>query len=293
MNKIGVHYAVWGNEWNVNMCERVKLAAKAGFDVLEVTPQDYMNNLDEVKMKELKKCADDNGIEMSYCIGFPKDFDMASENAEHRKRGIEHTKKLLKAVSIMDGKVLSGILYSYWPYDFPMPLPDKRKMWEIALESVKECVKCAEGYGIIFAIELVNRFEQYLLNSVDEGIEFVDDVGSESCGLLLDTFHMGIEEESTPDAIRKAGKRMKHMHIGKSNRDIPGPCDNVPWDGIAKALKDINYDGRIVMEPFIISGGPVGRDVSLWRDIATNKAESFITDRLRESIVFVKETILL
>ncbi len=290
MNKIGIHYAVWGNEWAVDMCERVKLAAKAGFDVLEVTPPDYMNELDEKKMKELKQCADDNGIEMSYCIGFPKDFDMASEDAAQRRKGIEHTKKLLKAINIMGGKVLSGILYSYWPYDFPTPLPDKRKMWDIALESVKECVKCAQDNDVVFAIELVNRFEQYLLNSVDEGVEFVDAVGSRYCGLLLDTFHMGIEEESSPDAIRKAGERMKHMHIGKSNRGIPGPCDNVPWDKIAVALKDINYDGRIVMEPFIISGGPVGRDVSLWRDIAADKSEPAITSALREGIDFVKNT---
>ena len=196
MNKIGIHYAVWGNEWDVDMCERIRLAAECGFDVLEVTPPSYMTELNEQKMKDLKRCADDNGIEMSYCIGLPQDYDMASEDETVRRCGIEYVCKILKAVQMMGGKILSGILYSSWPYKFPTPMPDKEKTWDFALKSVRECVKYAENYGVIYAIELVNRFEQFLLNSVDEGIKFVDAVDNPYCKLLLDTFHLGIEETS-------------------------------------------------------------------------------------------------
>jgi D-psicose/D-tagatose/L-ribulose 3-epimerase len=289
MNKIGIHYAVWGNEWDVDMCERVRWAAECGFDVLEVTPPSYMTELNEHKMKDLKQCADDNGLEMSYCIGFPQDYDMASEDETIRRHGIEYTCKMLKAIHMMDGKILSGILYSFWPYNFPTPMPDKQRTWDIALKSVKECVKYAEDYGIIYAIELVNRFEQFLLNSADEGIRFVDEVDSPYCKLLLDMFHMGIEETSTPDAIKKVGGRLAHIHVCQNNREIPKPCDNVPWEKIGQALKDIDYKGRVVMEPFLLKGGSVGKDINMWRNLVSDISKEYISAQLKDGIAFVKE----
>lgn len=285
--KYGIHYAAWGNEWNVDIKERIELAAAAGFDDIEVTPPDYVPEMDMVKMNELKKCAQQHGIEMSWCIGFPKEYDMASADASTRRKGIEYTKHMLEAISFMDGKILSGILYSSWPYDFKN-LPDKQQTWQHAIESVKECVKTAEDYGITYAIEMVNRFEQFLLNSVDEGLEFVKQVDSENCKLLLDMFHMGIEETSTPEAIKKAGSYLAHLHICQNNREIPAPCDNVPWNAVGKAVKDIGYTGRLVMEPFLLQGGPVGKDVNIWRNLIEDTSKENISRQLSTGLTFVQ-----
>lgn len=287
-HKYGIHYAAWGNEWNVDIRERIRLAADAGFDNLEVTPPDYIPAMDIQKMNDLKKCAEDNGIEMSWCIGFPKEYDMASENTAVRRKGIEYTKHMLEAIHMMDGKILSGILYSSWPYDFHN-LPDKEKTRELALVSVKECVKTAEDYGITYAIEMVNRFEQFVLNSVDEGLEFIKEVDSPNCRLLLDMFHMGIEETSTPDAIRKAGDQLAHLHVCQTNREIPAPCDNVPWQAIGKAVEDIGFTGRIVMEPFVVKGGSVGRDVNIWRNLISDVSKKNISMELTKGLQFIKE----
>lgn len=287
-HKYGVHYAAWGNEWDVDIKERICLASQAGFDDLEVTPPSYIAELDLPKMDELKKCAEDHGIEISWCIGFPKKYDMASEDEAVRRQGIEYTKHMLEAISKMDGKILSGILYSSWPYDFSY-IPDKEKTWKLALESVKECVKTAEDYGITYAIELVNRFEQFLLNSVDEGLKFVKQVDSPNCKLLLDMFHMGIEETSSPEAIRKAGQYLAHLHVCQNNREIPAPCDNVPWEQIGKAVKEIGYTGRIVMEPFVIKGGPVGKDINMWRNLLPDISKENISRELEKGLGFIKE----
>lgn len=285
--KYGVHYAAWGSEWDVDIKERIRLAAAAGFEDLEVTPPDYVPAMDIDKMNELKKCAEDHGIEMSWCIGFPKEYDMASEDPSVRRRGIEYTKHMLEAIHMLDGKILSGILYSSWPYDF-RNLPDKERTWELALSSVKECVKTAQDYGIIYAIEMVNRFEQFVLNSVEEGLTFIGQVGSPCCRLLLDMFHMGIEETSTPDAIRRAGKSLAHLHVCQNNRQIPAPCDNVPWDAVGQAVNDIGYEGRIVMEPFVIKGGPVGRDVNIWRNLMDDVSQEHISEELTKGLHYIQ-----
>lgn len=287
-HKYGIHYAAWGNEWDVDIKERIALAHEVGFDDLEVTPPSYISDLNLEKMEELKKYAEDHNIEMSWCIGFPKEYDMANADEKIRRRGIEYTKHLLEAVSRMDGKILSGILYSSWPYDFTN-LPDKERTWELALGSVRECVKTAEDYGITYAIELVNRFEQFLLNSVDEGLEFIGQVDSPNCRLLLDMFHMGIEETSSPDAIRKAGGALAHLHVCQNNREIPAPCDNVPWNEIGAAVKEIGYEGRIVMEPFVVKGGPVGKDVNIWRNLMKDVSVQNISAELKRGLSFVKE----
>lgn len=287
MRKYGIHYAAWGNQWEVDVKERIRLASEVGFRAMDLTPPDFIANHELDKMQDLKKCADYYGIELCYCIGFPEKYDMANEDRLVRRAGIEYTKRLLEAISKMDGKILSGILYSSWPYDFRTMIPKKR-MWELALESVKECTKTAEDYGITYAIELVNRFEQCLLNGVDEGIEFVNQVGSPACKLLLDVFHLGIEETDTPDAIRKAGKLLAHMHVSQNNRKIPAPCANMPWQEIARAVSDIGFEGNIVMEPFVLSGGPVAKDVNIWRDLIDDTSVDNISKELKCGLDFIE-----
>jgi D-psicose/D-tagatose/L-ribulose 3-epimerase len=114
---------------------------------------------------------------------------------------------------------------------------------------------------------VVNRFEQYLINTCSEAIDYLNQVGSEHCKILLDSFHMNIEEDNIYNAVINAGDKLGHVHIGETNRKAPG-AGHFPWDDLMKGLKDINYQGSIVMEPFLIPGGEVGRDVKIYRDLS-------------------------
>ena len=100
---------------------------------------------------------------------------------------------------------------------------------------------------------------------------------------------MGIEETSSPETIRKAGQYLAHLHVCQNNREIPAPCDNVPWEQIGKAVKEIGYTGRIVMEPFVIKGGPVGKDVNMWRNLLSDISKENISRELEKGLGFIKE----
>jgi D-psicose/D-tagatose/L-ribulose 3-epimerase len=104
------------------------------------------------------------------------------------------------------------------------------------------------------------------MNTAAEGIAFAEQVGSPNCKVLLDTFHMNIEEDSLSGSILQAGTWLGHFHIGEANRRPPGR-GRIPWGEIFGALRQINYQGGIVMEPFLIPGGEVGRDISVFRDL--------------------------
>jgi D-psicose/D-tagatose/L-ribulose 3-epimerase len=112
----------------------------------------------------------------------------------------------------------------------------------------------------------VNRFEQYMLNTAAEAVRYVKEVGSPNCTVLLDTFHMNIEEDGFAEAIRTAGKHLGHLHIGETNRRAPGR-GKMPWGEIFGALKAIKFKGSVVMEPFLMPGGEVGRDIKVYRDL--------------------------
>lgn len=290
MNKIGIHYAFWGNEWDVDISERIKFAANVGFDSIDVTPPQYMIDLNYKKMDELRKCSEEHNVDLNFCIGFPRGKDMASHEKSEREAGIEYSKKMFEAAKYMGSSMLSGIIYSSWPYMYNHTISEdfKKKCWEYALESVSYLLPIAKSYGITYAIEPVNRFEQFILNSVDEGLRFCEELGDDEVGLLIDTFHANIEEDSIADAIRKCGKRLKHMHICENNRKVPGTCKNINWPSIFEAINDIQFEGDLVMEPFIEAFGPVGNDIRIWRNLESDLSKEARDKYLRDSIEFVK-----
>jgi len=135
-------------------------------------------------------------------------------------------------------------------------------------------------------MEVVNRFEQFLINDAKEAVQYVKDVGCSNVKVMLDTFHMNIEEDNIGDAIRYTSSYLGHFHIGECNRKVPGR-GHMPWDEIGKALRDINYKGYAVMEPFVKMGGGVGSDIKVWRDLSDDADEAKLDADIAKSVKFV------
>jgi len=143
---------------------------------------------------------------------------------------------------------------------------DMERCWENCVDSMKEAIKVAEDHGVLFSIEVLNRFEHFLINTSEQAVQFVEQVGSPNLKILLDTYHMNIEEDSFRDAIVRAGDKLGLFHIGENNRRPPGR-GHIPWDEVVGALKQIDYQGDTVMEPVVLSGGVVGQYLAIWRDL--------------------------
>ena len=284
-NKVGIYYAFWEQEWSADYFKYVDKVSHLGFDVLEVAAGG-LENMTAPQLRDLAKAAKDAGIELTYCIGLPARYDIASPDAAVRACGIEYLKKLLGIIGEMGGKVLGGIIYSCWPAT-SYPQGDKRPWWDRSVKSVREVAKTAGDEGVTYCLEIVNRFEQFLLNTVREGVAFAQDVGSPNVKLLLDTFHMNIEEDFIGDAIRSAKGYIGHFHIGETNRKAPGR-GHMPWDDIMDGLRDAEYKGRIVMEPFIRMGGQVGQDIKMWHDLSNNGNEVYMDGEAVFALNFIR-----
>jgi D-psicose/D-tagatose/L-ribulose 3-epimerase len=132
---------------------------------------------------------------------------------------------------------------------------------------MREAIKVAENNDVTFNMEVVNRFEQFIVNTCEEALAYVESVGSPNAKVMLDTFHMNIEEDFMGEAILTAGDKLGHFHIGENNRMPPG-YGHIPWTEIGAALRKIDYQGYVVMEPFLMPGGEVGRDIKVFRDLS-------------------------
>lgn len=283
MNKIGIYYAYWTHEWDADFHPFVDKVADIGFDILEVNAGTIARMSAEERHR-LKAHADERGLSLTYCVGLPHAYDVASPDDSVRRKGIDYLIQMAKAVGEMGGGKIGGIIYSAWPANMPAGVSDKRPYLERSIASMKEAAKAAEDNRVLFNVEVVNRFEQYLLNTAAEAVAYVEAVGSPNVKILLDTFHLNIEEDFIGEALRKTGDKLGHFHIGENNRMPPG-YGHIPWTEISAALRDIHYTGDVVMEPFVLPGGQVGSDIKVYRDLSVGLD---LDEEARKALLFMR-----
>lgn len=286
--KFGTLYAYWTHEWHGDYLMFAKKVKEIGFDILEISAGELLD-MSGAQIDELKSLSKDIGITITSNIGPPKSKDVASKDPDVRKAGIQFLTDIMKAMDRLDSRALVGVIYTYWPSQFDDL--DKKAIWQRGVESVKQLGRVASDLNIDYCIEVVNRFESSVLNTCAEAMQFCDDVDNDSVKILLDTFHMNIEEDNIADAVRLAGDRLGHLHVGEGNRKLPGQ-GSLPWDDIGKALRDIGYDKGVVMEPFVKMGGKVGEDIKVWRDLSNNADMAAMDKSIKESLMFLRKSFL-
>ncbi len=289
MNKVGIHYGFWSHNWNVDYDALIEKVSRLGFDVLEVASASFVNFSKE-RLKDLKKRADDHNISFTYSVGLEKEYDLASDDEAVRRNGIEHVKRIFDTMPIVDAHIFNGVSYAGWQCmpTMGIDMDEKKRKEDIALASVKELMKTAEDNNVIYCFEVVNRFEQYLMNTAEEGVAFAKRVDHPNAKVLLDTFHMNIEEDDMITPIKQTGEYLGHFHIGENNRKTPG-TGKLPWAEMIAALKEIHYEGAIVMEPFMLMGGEIAYDIKVWRDISRGASEHDMDILAQNACKFIKD----
>ena len=282
--KYGIYYAYWEKQWGGDFRPYVERVKRLGFDLLEIAAADLLRT-GERELDELKELAIKHNITLTAGYGPSPQNCVSAADASAVDKALEFYKNTFKILSKLDIHMIGGGLYSYWPVDFSKPF-DKAADWKRAVEGIKKMADIASDYDITLGMEALNRFEGYLLNTSAEACAFIDEVNKPNVKVMLDTFHMNIEEDSFGAAIRQAGNRLGHFHLGECNRKVPGQ-GRMPWREIGEALRDVNYDGAVVMEPFVLMGGKVGEDIKIWRDL--NDGSDATLDRdAANSVAFMR-----
>lgn len=284
--KFGTSYSYWGNVWNCDYCEVIKKVAGIGFDMLEVGA-DHLYHMNDSKLNELRELSERNNVELVANSGPAREYDLASPRKDIRQNGIAYYEKVMKQMVKAGSKKLIGAIYSFWPSDFVYS--DKEEAWELSIDSIQKLAKTAEMLDIQISLEVLNRYETYILTTCEEAKVYCERIGSANVNILLDTFHMNIEEDDVTAAVITCKDMLGHLHVGEANRKLPGMGKSIDWNAIGAALKEISYDKGVVMEPFMISGGEVGRDIKVWRDLSDGASKEQLTKYISDSLIFLKK----
>ncbi|MGB4406956.1 MAG: sugar phosphate isomerase/epimerase family protein [Sphaerochaeta sp.] len=283
MRNVGIYYAFWCEEWDTDFFPFIKKVKDLGYDQLEINGGTIVSMTEEERRRLVNE-AKSQGVVLSYGIGLTADHDVSSKDESVRQSGIAFMTEMIKAVGTMGGGTICGTVYSTWPQKLPKG-ESKQEYLDRSIQSMKILSKVAEEEHVVLLCEVINRFEQFLLNTCDEALSFVRKVDSPACKILLDTFHMNIEEDSIEDAIRNAGVYLGGLHLGECNRKPVG-MGRMPWGEIKQALDDIGFTGALVQEPFILPGGQVGQDIAVWREVVE---QPDLDSLARQSATFIHE----
>jgi D-psicose/D-tagatose/L-ribulose 3-epimerase len=239
-----------------------------GFETIEI-PIEAIGHIDPAHVKEeLKKAGLVCG---SVCACLGPDRDLRG-TPKQQQTGLKYLKELVNQAVALDAPVVIGPVYSAVGRADAVPAAEYKKQWKTVVKHLKTLCQYAEKKGKTICLEPLNRFETDFINTSDQALKMVKDVGSPALKIHLDTFHMNIEEKNQAAAIRKVGKHLGHVHACGSDRGTPGK-DHIDWKGIAKALKDIGYKGDVVIESFTTDVKVIARAAAIWRQIEPNQEE--------------------
>lgn len=266
--KFGINTFLFTSPFNNASTKLFPKFKKWGFDTVEIAIEDPSH----IDPAHVKRELDRNGLVCgSVCAAMGPDRDLRGD-AKAQKTGLAYMTALLDQMVVLGCPSLIGPVYSAVGRADAVPANEYKKQWATVVKNLKVLCKHAEKRGRQICLEPLNRFETDFINTCDQGLKMIKAVGSPALKLHLDTFHMNIEEKSQADAIRKAGKHLAHFHACGSDRGTP--CnDHIDWKPIAKALKDIRYDGNVVIESFTTDVKVIAKAAAIWRRMEPTRDE--------------------
>ena len=289
MNKIGIQYLYW-NEPDV--LRAAALTADAGLEVFECGTT-VATNMTPQQRKEFAQALRSKGLDITLNGGMPG-ADPCSPDADVRKESIRLCCEAVQAAADVGSPVWGGIIYSKWlgMPEGSLTAQGRYEMWQRGVESMRQVMTVAEREGVDVCFEIVNRFEAYMATTAAQGVAFTEDIGSKRAKLLLDVFHMNIEEDSTVEAMAHAMNhgRFGHLHVSESNRGMPGlRKTDMDWDSILGSLPKMGYEGIITMEPMVMMETPTSGKYRIWRDMLEDFSEAGLLAAAAKSTQFLRE----
>jgi D-psicose/D-tagatose/L-ribulose 3-epimerase len=271
--KVGINLLLWtaaADESHLPLIEKVKRWGYDGFELPMFDP-------DCSPWKELGAEGDNLGLERTAVTIMSEGANPVSPDPAVRRAGLEHLRRCIDRCVEGGIRALTGPMYSPCGRLVGRGRSEDEFQWTV--EVMSRAADYAEEAGVDLAVEPLNRFETYVFNSVDDAARLVDAVGKPRLGLLYDTFHAQIEEKDQASAIRRAGRRIRHVHISENDRSTPG-AGAVPWGKVFPALKSVGYDGGLTIEAFGRALPEIAAATCIWRPMFESE-EQLARDGLR------------
>jgi D-psicose/D-tagatose/L-ribulose 3-epimerase len=266
MMRFGINLYLWADDMHDSLMPVLERLKEIGYDGVEVPIFD----LDQAKWQRWARRLDDIGLQRTANTVIAAEHNPLSPDPKVRAAAYDHMQEVIDCCAAVGSSLLCG------PHQVALGVFTGRgatdEEWQRCVEHLRRVAEYAADAGVVLAEEVVNRFELYHLNTLEQAIRCIDEVDHPNCRIHLDTFHAHIEEKDPAGAIRRAGSRIAHVHISENDRGVPG-TGSVAWSDTFGALRDVGYGGWLTVEAFGNFLPNLAAATKIWRKLFDSEEE--------------------
>ncbi len=271
--KFGLNSLLWTGAFSNETLDIIDKVADAGFDGAEIT----LIGLDPIDVGKTAQKLEARGLECVTCAVVTEDANPISSNPAVRKGAVKRLERCLEISDGLGARVLAGPIYA--PVGYLVGRRRTEDEWGWCRDVLKKAARKAQEYGVTMALEFLNRFETFFINTSEDAVKMCKDVGEPCMKVHFDTFHANIEEKDVVEALRKTGEFLGHFHASENDRGMIG-SGHIPYAELFAVLKELGYDEWVVIESFGSSFKELAAACCIWRDLVPDP-EAFAREGLR------------
>jgi D-psicose/D-tagatose/L-ribulose 3-epimerase len=275
----GVSTWLWTSPFDAKTTALFPKIKDMGFDVVEIPVEDPAL----IEVKTLGKALADHGLRPVICGAFGPTRDLTHEDPSYHKTSFDYIQKCFDISSELGASFVAGPMYSAVGKARLLPPEQKKAEWELAVTNLRKVCEMAQASGQRIALEALNRFETDLINTSEELMRLIRDIDHPAAGVLLDGFHMSIEEPDLEKAITQVGDKLLHVQVSENYRGTPG-TGQTNWDAFRRGLEKVGYKGVISIESFTPEIKELAGAVCIWKPLAKSQDEF-----ARQGLSFLKD----
>ncbi|MBK1833182.1 sugar phosphate isomerase/epimerase family protein [Roseibacillus ishigakijimensis] len=264
--QFGASTWLWTSPFGTDKVSLFSTIKNLGFDSVELPIED----LSLVDAGEIRKALDGEGLTATVCGAFGPGRDLTNSDPQVVQGAHDYIKGCLDFTAELGADFFAGPMYSEVGKARQLPPEERLAEWNQAVEQLRKVSEEAASRNLQIALEAINRFETDLVNTTADTLRMVQDIGHPAAKVMIDTFHMTIEEGDLGGAIREAGDQLLHVQVSENHRGITG-TGLTPWGDFREALQAINYSGHITIESFTPANRDLAGAVCIWKKFADNQ----------------------
>lgn len=267
--KLGFNLLLWTPHVTLKHEPILRALKKTGYDGVEIP----MFEGDPAHYARLGELLDRIGLERTVVsvIG-PAGKNPLSPDKAHQQAALDYAKWTIDCSAALGAPILGGPMHSELGHFTGQPATAAERKRAVTFH--RRAGDYAARKKVTFALEALNRFECYFLNTMEQLAGYVEEVDHPAIKAMYDTFHSNIEEKDPVAAIKTIRPHMVHVHISENDRGTPGK-GHVPWAETYKALKKAKYDGFLTIEAFGRAMPALAAATRVWRDFAPSPDEVY------------------
>ncbi|WP_114752576.1 sugar phosphate isomerase/epimerase family protein [Pleomorphovibrio marinus] len=264
----GVSTWLWTSPFDASTTALFPKIKAMGYDAVEIPVEDPSL----INVGEIKKALGEHGLQPVICGAFGPSRDLTHDDPSYHKISFDYIQQCFDISAGLGASFVAGPMYSSVGKARLLP-PEKKKIeWDRAVTNLRKVCEMAQESGQKIALEALNRFETDLINTSEELMRLIQDINHPAAGVLLDGFHMSIEEPSLEDAITRVGDKLLHVQVSENYRGTPG-TGQTNWEAFRKGLEKVKYQGVVSIESFTPDIKELAGAVCIWKPLAKSQDE--------------------